>query len=266
MIKSLSDTVTLNNSVSMPGFGLGVWQIRDGKEVIDSVQYALQAGYRMIDTAAVYRNEGGVGEAIRRSGLLRKSLFVTTKVVDQGYDATLRAFEDSTAKLGIDTIDLYLIHWPIGDHYLETWKAMERLYRDGRVRAIGVSNFGQHHLETLLQEAAVVPAVNQIEVHPLQTQIGLRNYCYAKGIRVESYSPLGSGALLDHPVLNRIAEEYHKSVAQVLLRWNIQNEMIAIPRSTKEEHIVANADIFDFELSFETMDQMDALNVDKSVS
>ncbi|GGL51844.1 aldo/keto reductase [Sporolactobacillus putidus] len=265
MIKSLSDTITLNNGVDMPGFGLGVWQIRDGEEVINSVKYALKTGYRMIDTAAVYRNESGVGEAVRQSGLPRESLFITTKAVDQGYDATLKAFEDSTARLGIDTIDLYLIHWPIGEHYKETWKAMERLYKDGRVRAIGVSNFGPQHLETLLQDAEVVPAVNQIEVHPLLTQVALRNYCYAKGIKVESYSPLGSGALLDNPDLSTIAGKYHKSVAQLLLRWNVQNDMIAIPRSAKEVHIADNADIFDFELSLEIMDKIDALNANKSV-
>lgn len=265
MINALNDTVKLNNGLSIPGFGLGVWKVKDGEEVIHSVLSALKAGYKMIDTAAIYRNEAGVGEALRQSGLSRDDVFVTTKVwnADQGYDSTLAAFETSMKKLGIETVDLYLIHWPTAGKYKETWKAMEKLYRDGRARAIGVCNFHEHHLEDLLQDAEIIPAVNQIELHPLLSQVPLRNYCYKKGIAVEAYSPLGSGGLIDHPTLKAIGEKYGKTAAQVMLRWDVQNDIITIPRSTKEAHIISNAEIFDFELSPEDIDKIDELNEDK---
>lgn len=265
MIHSLKDTMTLNNGVTMPGFGLGVWRVPDGEAVIHSVKWAIQAGYHLIDTAAIYGNEKGVGEAIRQSEISRDSLFLTTKVwnADQGYDATLKAFETSLKKLGLETVDLYLIHWPVAGKYKETWKAMERLYKEGRVRAIGVCNFHQHHLEELLNDSEIMPAVNQIEMHPLLAQIPLRNYCYEKDIKVEAYSPLGSGGVLDHPTLTALAEKYGKTAAQIILRWDLQNDVITIPRSTQEAHILSNADIFDFELSPQDIDRIDGLNENK---
>ncbi|MCO7127113.1 aldo/keto reductase [Sporolactobacillus shoreicorticis] len=265
MIQSLNDTIKLNNGLVMPSFGLGVWKVKDGEEVIHSVRSALKAGYTMIDTAAIYRNEAGVGEALRQSGMKRDDVFITTKVwnADQGYDSTLAAFDTSMKKLGIETVDLYLIHWPVAGKYKETWKAMEKLYKDGRARAIGVCNFHEHHLEDLLQDAAIMPAVDQIELHPLLSQVPLRNYCYKQGIAVEAYSPLGSGGLINHPTLKAIGEKYGKTAAQVMLRWDVENEIITIPRSTQKAHIVSNADIFDFELSSEDIDKIDALNEDK---
>ncbi|BBN97816.1 aldo/keto reductase [Sporolactobacillus terrae] len=265
MIHSLKDTVQLNNGLEMPGFGLGVWKVKDGEEVIHSVRSALNAGYTMIDTAAIYRNEAGVGEALRQSAVQREDVFITTKVwnADQGYDTTLKAFETSTKKLGINTVDLYLIHWPTAGKYKETWRAMEKLYKDGRVRAIGVCNFHIHHLKDLMEGAEIKPAVNQIELHPLLSQVPLRNYCYKEGIAVEAYSPLGSGGLINHPLLSEIGKKYGKTAAQVMLRWDVDSEIITIPRSTKEAHIISNADIFDFELSPEDIDQIDTLNEDK---
>lgn len=207
-MSGLTDTVTLANGVKMPKLGFGVWQVKDGDEAVNAVTDALEAGYRSIDTAAAYQNEEGVGKAIQQSGISRDELFITTKVWnrDQGYESTLEAFETSMNKLGLDVLDLYLIHWPVEGKYKDTWKALEKLYKDGRVRAIGVCNFHQHHLDDLLEEAEVVPMVNQIELHPKLTQEPLRDYCKEKGIHVEAWSPLGSGKLLNHPVLQDIAK------------------------------------------------------------
>lgn len=262
MPNHLQDTVTLHNGVKMPWFGLGVFKVEDGQEVIDSVKYAIKAGYKSIDTAKIYENEEGVGQAIRESGITRDELFVTTKVwnADQGYDSTLKAFDTSLQKLGLDYLDLYLIHWPGKDKYKETWKALEKLYKDGRVRAIGVSNFQIHHLEDLLTDAEVKPMVNQVELHPLLTQVELREYCKKQGIQIEAWSPLAQGQLLDNEVLKGIASKYGKSTAQVILRWDLQNEIVTIPKSIKEQRIIENADVFDFELSAEDMEQINALN------
>ncbi|MFB5761996.1 aldo/keto reductase [Paenibacillus medicaginis] len=262
MPKNLQDTVTLHNGVKMPWFGLGVFKVEDGQEVIDSVKYAIKAGYKSIDTAKIYENEEGVGQAIRESGITRDELFVTTKVwnADQGYDSTLKAFDTSLQKLGLDYLDLYLIHWPGKDKYKETWKALEKLYKDGRVRAIGVSNFHVHHLEDLLTDAEVKPMVNQVELHPLLTQVELREYCKKQGIQIEAWSPLAQGQLLDNEVLKEIAGKHGKSTAQVILRWDLQNEIVTIPKSIKEQRIIENADVFDFELSAEDMDKINALN------
>ncbi|MFB5677387.1 aldo/keto reductase [Paenibacillus terreus] len=262
MPKNLQDTVTLHNGVKMPWFGLGVFKVEDGQEVIDSVKYAIKAGYKSIDTAKIYENEEGVGQAIRESGIARDELFVTTKVwnADQGYESTLKAFDTSLQKLGLDYLDLYLIHWPGKDKYKETWKALEKLYKDGRVRAIGVSNFHVHHLEDLLADAEVKPMVNQVELHPLLTQVELREYCKKQGIQIEAWSPLAQGQLLDNAVLKEIADKHGKSTAQVILRWDLQNEIVTIPKSIKEHRIIENADVFDFELSAEDMDKINALN------
>ncbi|MDP4099439.1 aldo/keto reductase [Paenibacillus sp. P96] len=262
MPKNLQDTVALHNGVEMPWFGLGVFKVEDGQEVINSVKYAIKAGYKSIDTAKIYENEEGVGQAIKESGIARDELFITTKVwnADQGYDSTLQAFETSLQKLGLDYLDLYLIHWPGKDKYKETWKALEKLYKDGKVRAIGVSNFQIHHLEDLLADAEIKPMVNQVELHPLLTQVELREYCKKQGIQIEAWSPLAQGQLLDNEVLKEIADKHGKSTAQVILRWDLQNGIVTIPKSIKEQRIIENADVFDFELSAEDMEKINALN------
>ena len=262
MINNLQGTTTLHNGVEMPRLGLGVWKVQDGNEVVQAVKSAIKAGYKSIDTAAVYKNEEGVGQAIRESGAPRDSLFITTKVwnSDQGYETTLAAFDASLSKLQLDYADLYLIHWPVGGKYKETWRAIEKLYKDGRVRAIGVSNFHQHHLEDLLADAEIAPMVNQIELHPLLSQEPLRAYCASKNIKVEAWSPLGNGRLLTHELVQEIAAKYNKSVAQVILRWDLQHDIITIPKSINESRIIENADIFDFELSAEDVQKIDSLN------
>ncbi|MFS0656112.1 aldo/keto reductase [Bacillus sp. 179-C3.3 HS] len=269
MVKSLNDTVTLNNGVEMPWFGLGVFKVEDGNQVVDAVTAAIRNGYRSIDTAAVYKNETGVGKAIKESGVKREDLFITSKVwnADQGYDKTLAAFDASLNRLGLDYLDLYLIHWPGPNAatFKDTWRALEKLYKDGKVRAIGVSNFHVHHLEELLKDAEVVPAVNQVEFHPKLTLQELRQYAKEKGIQIEAWSPLMQGKLLDHEVLKEIASRHDKTVAQVILRWDLQSGVVTIPKSINEERIKQNADIFDFELSEEDMEKINALNNDERV-
>lgn len=261
-MENLQSTTTLANGVKMPWLGLGVYKVEDGQEVVDSVKYAIKAGYKSIDTAKIYENEEGVGQAIKESGVSREELFVTSKVwnADQGYDTTLQAFETSLNKLGLEYLDLYLIHWPVEGKYKDTWKALEKLYKDGKIRAIGVSNFQVHHLEDLIADAEVKPMVNQIEFHPLLTQIEVREYCKKQGIQVEAWSPLAQGELLDNEVLTQIAEKHGKSTAQVILRWDLQNEVVTIPKSTKEHRIIQNADVFDFELNAEEVEKINALN------
>jgi diketogulonate reductase-like aldo/keto reductase len=261
MIKGLNETTTLNNGVNMPWLGLGVWQVDEGREVEQSVRAALLTGYRSIDTAAAYGNETGVGKAIRESGVPRAGLFVTTKVwnADHGYDATLRAHEASLKKLGLDYVDLYLIHWPVKGKYLETWRAFETLYKDGRVRAIGVSNFQIHHLKDVLEKFPTVPAVNQVELHPLLAQKELREFCAAHGIQVEAWSPLMQGHL-NVPAITDIAKKHGKTPAQVVLRWDLQHGIVTIPKSVHEKRIRENADVFDFELSAADMAAIDALD------
>ncbi len=251
----------------MPWLGLGVYKVEDGSEVIEAVKTAIQNGYRSIDTAALYGNEEGVGQAIKESGVPRQELFITTKVwnSDQGYDSTLQAFETSLNKLGLDYLDLYLIHWPGKDKYKETWKALEKLYKDGRVRAIGVSNFKIHHLEDLMSSAEIKPMVNQVEYHPHLTQKELLAFCQREGIQLEAWSPLKQGQLLNDPTINKLAEKYQKSSAQIILRWDLQNKVVTIPKSIKEQRIIENANIFDFELSAEDMEEIDGLNKDERV-
>jgi methylglyoxal/glyoxal reductase len=262
MATSLKDTTTLHNGVKMPWFGLGVYKAKEGTEVIESVKAAIKNGYRSIDTASFYQNEEGVGQAIKEAGVPREELFITTKVWndDQGYESTLKAFESSLCKLGLDYLDLYLIHWPVAGKYKETWRALETLYKEGRVRAIGVSNFHVHHLDDLLNDAEIKPLVNQIEYHPHLTQTELLSYCKKEGIQLEAWSPLKRGGLFDDPVIIGIAEKYQKSPAQVILRWDLQNGVVTIPKSTKEHRINENADVFDFELSEQDMAAISSLN------
>ncbi|OZT13986.1 aldo/keto reductase [Priestia aryabhattai] len=262
----LQDTVTLNNGVKMPGFGLGVFKVEEGPELVEAVKAAIKNGYRSIDTAAIYENEEGVGEGIRQglkeTGLSREELFVTSKVwnSDLGYEETLKAYETSLQKLGLDYLDLYLIHWPVEGKYKDAWRALETLYKKDKVKAIGVSNFQIHHLEDLLQNAEVKPVINQVEYHPRLTQKELRAYCEQQNIQLEAWSPLMQGELLDNDVLSAIAAKHNKSTAQVILRWDVQNGVITIPKSTKEHRIIQNADIFDFELTSDEMQEIDALN------
>ncbi|WML38208.1 aldo/keto reductase [Neobacillus sp. OS1-2] len=261
---NLQDTTTLHNGVKMPWLGLGVFKVKEGAEVVESVKAAIRNGYISIDTAAVYKNEEGVGQAIRESGVNREELFITSKVwnADQGYETTLKAFETSLNKLGLDYLDLYLIHWPGKDKYKDTWKALEKLYKEGRIRAIGVSNFQIHHLEDLISSAEIKPMVNQVEYHPHLTQKELQAFCVKEDIQLEAWSPLKQGQLLEEPVLVDIAQKYNKSVAQVILRWDLQNGVVTIPKSIKEHRIIENADVFDFELSAEDMEKIDGLNQD----
>ncbi|MFI2856113.1 aldo/keto reductase [Paenibacillus sp. JSM ZJ436] len=260
----LNEGPTLRDGVQMPWLGLGVYKSKEGEEVIHAVKSAIAAGYRSIDTAAIYGNEEGVGQAIRECGVPREELFITTKVWndDQGYEATLQACETSLKKLGLDYVDLYLIHWPGKDKYKETWKALIYLQEQGLVRSIGVSNFQIHHLRDIIEDSGVVPTVNQVELHPLNSQKELLQYCQEQGIVLEAWSPLMQGRL-DHPVITELAAKYSKTPAQIILRWDLQHGIIVIPKSVKEHRIRENGDIFDFELSAEDLAQLDSLNENK---
>ncbi|GAA0327882.1 aldo/keto reductase [Bacillus carboniphilus] len=262
MSKTLQGTTKLHNGIEMPYFGLGVYKVEEGHQVEETVHAALDLGYRAVDTAALYENEEGVGKAVREHSVPREDIFVTTKVwnSDQGYDSTLRAFEDSYNKLGLDYIDLYLIHWPVVAKYKDTWKALERLYSEGVVKAIGVSNFQPHHLEDLMNTANEKPVVNQVECHPLLTQEEVKAYCRQHDIRVEAWSPIAKGTVMDNPVLVELAKKYGKSPAQVILRWHLQNDVIVIPKSVTPSRLKENADIFDFELSTEDLEKVNQLN------
>lgn len=271
MKKSIAPLTTLNNGITMPQLGLGVWQTQDGDEVEHAVTKALEAGYRLVDTAAVYGNEVGVGNALKASGIAREELFITTKLwnSDQGATKTKVAFEASLEKLQLDYIDLYLIHWPMPAKglYLETWRVLEQLYTEGKIRAIGVCNFQPDQLDNLLQHAAIKPAVNQIELHPRFPQIELRNYAHEHGIQIESWSPIGGSKsnLLDDEMLIGIGKKYSKSPAQVVIRWHIQNGMVVIPKSVHAERIQQNIDVFDFELSGDDMAKINALETGQRV-
>lgn len=261
-MNNLQSTTTLYNGVKMPWFGLGVFKVEEGPELVNAVKTAIQHGYRSIDTAAIYGNEEGVGQGIKESGIAREDLFVTSKVwnADLGYESTLAAYQTSLDKLGIEYLDLFLIHWPVAGIYKEAWRALETLYKEGSVRAIGVSNFQVHHLEDLMKDAELRPMVNQVEYHPRLTQKEIQAFCRKQGIQLEAWSPLMQGQLLDNEVLAGIAAKYNKSVAQIILRWDLQNGVITIPKTTKEHRIIENSQVFDFELSHEDMHLIDNLN------
>ncbi|WP_019006880.1 aldo/keto reductase [Cohnella laeviribosi] len=261
---AVDSTVELLNGVEMPRLGLGVWRTPAGEDTERAVRAALAAGYRSIDTASLYGNEADVGRAIRSSGIPREQIFVTTKVwnTEQGYDRTLEAFENSLSRLGLDYVDLYLVHWPVKDKYKETYRALETLYEMGKVRAIGVSNFHIHHLEDLMGSCKIKPMVNQVELHPQLTQKPLLAFCNREGIQVESWRPLMQGRL-DSPLLKELADKYGKTPAQIVIRWHLQLGLVTIPKSVRAERIAENADVFDFRLSHEDMLRIDGMNEDK---
>lgn len=261
-------TVTLNNGVKMPLLGFGVYQIPDAEQCENAVYEALTAGYRLIDTAAGYLNEEAVGRAIKRSGVPREELFITTKlwVQDAGYESAKLAFAKSLKKLQLDYLDLYLIHQPFGDYY-GAWRAMEDLYREGKIRAIGVSNFLPDRLMDLIVHNEIVPAVNQVETHPFYQQAESAAFMKEQGVQHQSWAPFAEGRnnMFGNAVLTSIAEKHNKSVAQVVLRWLIQREVVAIPKSVRKERIVENFDIFDFELSADDIEQISALDTRESL-
>ena len=261
------DFITLNNGLKMPQLGFGVWQV-ENDEATKVVAKALETGYTSIDTATIYTNEIGVGRALHDTKIPREELFITTKVwnSDQGYDNTLRAFDESLNRLGLEYVDLYLIHWPTPefDDYVDTYKALEKLYKDGRVKAIGVCNFEIEHLQRLLDECDIPPVLNQVECHPYLAQTELKEFCAKHHIFVEAWSPLEQGGdVLKDPTVLKIAQAKEKSPAQVVLRWHLQNNTIAIPKSVTPARIEENFDVFDFELTDEDMAAINALNKNK---
>ncbi|MBC5649073.1 aldo/keto reductase [Christensenella tenuis] len=268
-MKSLADTFTLSNGVQIPCIGFGTWQTPDGETAVKAVEAALADGYRHIDAAAIYGNEESVGKAIANSGVKRGELFVTSKLWndEHGYESTLRAFDKTLKDLELEYLDLYLIHWPVPAKFkndwqkknAETWKAFEELYKEGRIRAIGVSNFLPHHVEELKKTAEIMPMVNQIEYHPGLMQKEAADYSQKEGMLIEAYSPLGTGKMLGNETLKGIAEKYGKSVAQICIRWVLQNGVLPLPKSVTPSRIADNAQVFDFELAADDMAVIDAM-------
>ncbi|TDM07508.1 aldo/keto reductase [Macrococcus lamae] len=266
-------TVTLHNGNIMPKVGLGVFRVEEGQEAVNAVKHAIVSDYQSIDTAMIYKNEESVGEGIRQgleeAGIDRSELFITSKIWldDFGFDTALQAYEASLERLGLEYLDLYLIHWPGQDteKFIETWKALEQLYNEGKVRNIGVSNFNIEHMETLLAQASVKPVINQVEFHPYLDQKELRNYLAEKQIVMESWSPLLNGDILTNEVINNIAEKHGKSPAQVIIRWNIENDVVVIPKSVTPNRIEENLNVFDFQLSQEDLYEIEQLNEDRRI-
>lgn len=258
-ISDIAGTAALNNGVQMPYLGLGVMNVEG---LVDAIGWAVEAGYRLFDTAAIYGNEADVGEGIRASGIPRDEVFVTSKVwnTDQGYDNALSAFERSLERLGFEYLDLYLVHWPVAGTYKQTWKALEKLYLDGRVRAIGVSNFLRSHLDDLLTDAEVVPMVNQVEFHPLLVQQPLLDFCDEKHVQYQAWSPLMGGRLAEVEAIRELAEKYDRTMAQIVLRWSLQKGVASIPRSSNRRRIIENASLFDFELLDDDVTLIDSLD------
>lgn len=261
---NLQSTYTLNNGIKIPVLGLGVFQSPRGETTQQAVTAALKNGYRHIDTAKIYANEQDVGTAIRNSGIPREDVFVTTKLwnSDQGYDSTLRAIDQSLQKLQMEYVDLYLMHWPVKEHRLQSWKAMEKIAADGKAQAIGISNFLTRHVQELLDDCNIVPAINQIELSPFNFlhRKDTIDFCREKNIVIEAYSPLTKAQKLNDPQLVEIAKKYGKTTAQILIRWVLEHEFVVIPKSVKEHRIIENADVFDFSISRQDMDFLDGLN------
>lgn len=266
----MEKSIKLNNGVLIPQPGFGTFMTKDGEEAIQAVKWAVETGYRHIDTAAIYNNEKGVGEGIRQCGVSREELFVTSKVwnSERGYDKTLKAFDKTMDDLGLDYLDLYLIHWPANERQFgkkasklnqETWRAMEKLYEEGRIKAIGVSNFMPHHIERLMEKATVKPAVNQIEFHPGLLQKECVEFCKEQEITVEAWSPLGRGELIFDELLMGLAEKYGSTVAQIIIRWVMQHDIVPLVKSTKQSRIEENFQVFDFEISSEDMQRIDEM-------
>lgn len=262
VITDIKGGFTLRNGVKMPYLGLGTYQSDNEGEVIAAVCDALQMGYRHIDTASVYKNEEGVGNGIKASKVPRAEIFVVSKVwnSDQGYDSTLKAFAESLERLQLDYLDLFLIHWPVKDKFNETWRALEHLYSEKKVRAIGVSNFLQHHLEDLMDHANIVPMVNQMEFHPYLVQQDLLDFCAKNTIQYEAWSPFMVGKVFTLDFCNVLAQKYQKSIAQIILRWNLQKGVVTIPKSVHKDRIAANAAIFDFELTNGDIAYLDSMD------
>lgn len=265
MIQSLTDKVVFNNGIEIPGLGLGVFQIPN-EETAEVVKTGIINGYRLIDTAQIYGNEKGTGEGIKEglkiTGLNREDLFVTSKVWNAhiSKEEALNSFEESLKKLQLDYLDLFLIHWPGKDSFKESWLALEELYEAGKIRAIGVSNFEIHHLEELLSYAKVIPALNQIELHPKLSQKEIRDFCKQHDIKIQAWSPLMQGQLLDHPIIKEIAKKHKKSTAQIILRWDIEQEILLVVKSVHENRMLSNSDVFDFKLDNEDMERLNSLN------
>lgn len=261
---TIISTTKLNNGVLIPRLGLGVYQIPPGKSTFNAVKYALNVGYKHIDTAKIYGNESDVGEAIQDSDLKRDDVFVTTKVwnSDQGYDSTLKAFDASLRRLGLSYIDLYLVHWPVQKKINETWRAMITLLKNDKVRAIGVSNYDINELKETIQNSDTIPVINQVEFHPFLFQKDLLQFCKSNAIQLEAYSPLTRGKRLNHPELLRLGKKYSKSPAQILVRWSLQHDVVVIPKSSHEERIFENSKVFNFYIDDKDMETLNSLNDD----
>jgi len=268
MSLTLGSRVALNDGNKMPVLGLGMWQAGSGKETRKAVAYALQIGYRLFDTAKLYGNERDLGVAVRESGIPREEIFVTTKLWnnDHGYESALRAFDKSRRELGLETVDLYLIHWPVPGLRHESWKALLKIHDQGLAHSIGVSNYTIRHLEELLPSSPIRPAVNQVEFHPFLYQKALFEFCVRQRIQLEAYSPLTRGQRLNHPVITQIAAKYARTPAQILIRWSLQHGLVVIPKSIRPDRIRENAAVFDFELKREDMERLDSLDESSRVA